>query len=110
MAPPKIRETHTVDEAVGPPPANFDERIGAVWNEVVGLLKPHKVGTSDRLVIELLCVLLHRMRMDPAAMSPAMAAQLRGCITALGLSPVDRHRTPVTPPMTAEEELAERFF
>lgn len=99
-----------VTGSLGGPPGYFGDKPRAIWGEIVDLLPPGVAAKADRLVVELLCVLVHRMREDARALTPAMASQMRGCLASLGLSPVDRHRVSVKPDLPADSVEAEKFF
>jgi hypothetical protein len=66
-------------------------------------------GRCDRLIIELTCRLLIEMRTQ-GKFNAALAAQLRCCLAALGMTPADRSRVSTNLASLMGSPDADRFF
>jgi len=76
-----------VSDPIGPAPDGVDK---VIWDEIVAAIPAGVAGAPDRLITELATRLVRQMRAGPV--SPALAAQVRGCLQSLGLTPGDRSR------------------
>jgi hypothetical protein len=95
-----------VGDPIGDPP-DWPEPDKLIWHEIVSAIPTGVVGKSDRLIVELTCRLVIKMR--AGEFTPALASQLRCCLAALGMTPADRSRVGAHV-MSAEEAKLERFF
>jgi hypothetical protein len=85
-------------EPLGAPPADWLPLAKGLWQEVANQI-PHGVATkSDRVTFEILIRMLAQVRETPAALTPALASQIRVCAGAFGMSPADRAKLAAPPP------------
>jgi hypothetical protein len=83
---------------LGAPPADLLPLAKGLWQEVANQI-PHGVATkSDRVTFEILIRMLAQVRETPAALTPALASQIRVCAGAFGMSPADRAKLAAPPP------------
>jgi len=97
---PGDREEIDALPPLGGPPSDWKPLLKALWHEIAEAI-PHGVaGKSDRLLVELACVLVAKMRIDPAEMTPALASQIRTALGELAMTPTTRARlaSPITTP------------
>ena len=85
-------------EPLGAPPADWLPLAKPLWNEIPAQVPCGVATKHDRVVFELLIRLLARARETPAALSPALAAQIRACAGAFGMSSADRAKLSAPPP------------
>ena len=85
----------TPSAPLGPPPPHLDDDTKAVWQELVEILPPGVLWSSDRVMLEIASCLLVEYRRDPAGFQTSRLSQLRGCLGSLGLSPADRSKVSV---------------
>lgn len=85
------RSDPEVTTAVGDAPSDWPEPAKVIWTEIVKMVPAGVAGHSDRLIIEL-CVRLTIQMRSKGKFTAAVAAQLRCCLAALGMTPSDRSR------------------
>lgn len=91
--PARKREDFTSGDFDAVPPAYFDEGQQSAWREIVGLLPPSVLQSTDRMAVELTARLIARFRsMNDADVSMAQVAQIRTALASLGMTPADRSR------------------
>lgn len=95
-------------EPLGPPPADWKPNGKMLWHEIGAMVPLGVAFKSDRLMFELLVRLVAKVREDPAALTPALAAQIRCSAASFGLSPADRAR--VSAPQPAGDDPAAKYF
>ncbi|WP_303288237.1 hypothetical protein [Marinobacter sp. SS8-8] len=66
-----------------------------IWEELVAMLPPGILGSSDRVALEALCKLIFKMRHDFDNMSAAQLGRLENLLGKFGLTPADRSRVMV---------------
>lgn len=81
------------EAALGNPPAHFDERHAAVWREVSGACAPGVLFGSDRILMELICTLICKLR--AGSIRALEQNLLLACLQQLGMSPISRSRIAV---------------
>ena len=86
---------------VGVPPKHFDESHKAIWKEIKKNSASGVMTISDRLALELLCVLVCQFRTDPAGFSAAKMARMDSLFGKFGFTPADRSKVSVTPKKNA---------
>jgi hypothetical protein len=98
-----------LSEPLGAPPADWLPLAKALWHEIANQI-PRGVATKhDRVTFELLIRMLARVRESQAALSPALASQIRACAAAFGLTPADRAKLSAPPPPPGNDP-AEKYF
>jgi len=91
-------------EPVGDAPPAFNKTKKAIWTEIVSLVPSGVLQRSDRIVVELICYLLHELRTGKATV--ASIAQLRMALASLGMTPADRSRVSAAPQDSTDDPLA----
>ena len=86
---------------IGDPPTGFTKARKAIWDEVVGLVPDGVLQKSDRIVVELVVMLLHELR--TGELNIAGIAQLRQALASLGCTPADRSRVSAAPEPKVDE-------
>jgi hypothetical protein len=81
-----------VDGPLGGPPSDWKPAGKALWWEIANAIPAQVATRADRLIVELTCRLVVKMREDPEKFNSAMAGQLRCCLASLGMTPADRSR------------------
>lgn len=81
---------------IGQAPAHLDELHAQVWDEIVGIMPPRVLGNTDRMIMELLCRKVVKMRTEEK-FTAADEAQMRGMLASLGMTPADRSRVQTIP-------------
>ena len=79
------------------PPPELTPEQQMIWSEVVRAAPPHVLKVADSLIVELVSRLVWRLRSDPDV-QVGVAAQLKGCLAELGMTPTSRARLSVGPP------------
>ena len=98
-----------VDEPLGDPPADWPAKGKVLWHEIANQVPAGVATKADRIVFEVLIRLVAEVRADPAAITPALASQIRACAGCFGLTPADRARLSVPPPRKPDDPTAEFF-
>ena len=80
---------------IGDPPNHFDDNQRDIWHEMVDLVPPAVLAKSDRIVLEVIVVLLHKLR--EGVIRGAELNILTSCLARLGLTPADRSRVAAAP-------------
>jgi hypothetical protein len=80
---------------LGDPPPELTGDEQRAWREIAADAPPGTLTGADRMLVELASRLMAKARDGTAKTSHY--SQLRGCLTSLGLSPVDRARVSVAP-------------
>jgi hypothetical protein len=96
-------------EPLGNPPHGLTPVAKALWLEIAAQLPPQVATRCDRVVFETLIRLVARMRENSEALTPSLAAQIRGCLGELGLTPSARTRLG-TPAAVRPRDPAEDYF
>ena len=89
-------------EPVGDPPAHLDEAEADVWREFCGNAPPGVLTSGDRISLEMLCLLVVRMRAD--FLPPPLWNALRGCLSDLGATPAARSKVAAPPGKPADAD------
>lgn len=79
------------------PPAHWKPDQKKVWHEIVSRLPLGVATGSDAGLVELTASLLIQARAANFEIPSSLAAQLRYCYAALGLTPADRSKLSVPP-------------
>ena len=95
---------------LGAPPEHWQAPGRALWYELRGMIPDGVATASDRGAFELLVALFVQLRASPEALSPAMAAQIRCALGVFGLTPSDRARLSVPPPLREDDDPTAEFF
>lgn len=77
---------------IGQPPKYFDDDHRKVWKEIERSAAPGVLTISDRLAMEILCVLVVEFRSDPQGMACAKIARMEAIIGKFGFTPADRSK------------------
>ena len=86
---------------IGDPPSAFNNARKALWDEVVDLVPDGVLQKSDRVIVELVVMLLHELRTGD--LNIAGIAQLRQALASLGCTPADRSRVSAPPEQKVDE-------
>lgn len=81
------------DKPLGDPPARLPVEVQAVWHEVAAEMLPGVVKQSDRQLFEILCRLIHKMRLGTIRIM-----ELNALVSLCGrfaMSPADRSKVAV---------------
>ncbi len=78
---------------LGNPPAHFDAGHCAVWHEVANRCAPGVLFGSDRILMELICTLICKLR--AGSIRALEQNLLLACLQQLGMSPISRSRIAV---------------
>ena len=81
------------DSPLGNPPGYFDSKHAAVWRDVATLCAPGVLFGSDRILVELICTLICKLR--AGAIRTMEQNLLLACLQQLGMSPISRSRIAV---------------
>jgi hypothetical protein len=76
---------------LGDPPPYFEPLQVEVWNEVAGQVPEGVLTVADRVLMEILCRLIARMRAGDL-LKAAETNQIISCLARMGLTPADRSR------------------
>lgn len=113
-----LRATHRdragepiITDPLGPAPADWPTALQAIWAELAEAIPTGVATRADRLIVEVACRLIREIRDPVRPVSPAMAAQVRACLSSFGLTPADRSRV-VTACIKSEHDPdpASQFF
>lgn len=86
---------------IGDPPNNLKPQEQAIWHEIVGILAPGVLANSDRMILEIVSVLMAEFRLvGTAGMTDGRLSRLTAILGQLGMTPADRSRVNV--PMKAK--------
>lgn len=84
---------------IGPAPVHFGEAHQKIWDEVVGVMYAGVLGEADRIALEIMVMLIHRLRWaDGEVYQPlngAELARLTGLLSQFGMTPADRTKIAV---------------
>jgi len=94
----------TTSEAIGESPKAFPKAKKAIWDEIVSLVAPGVLQSSDRIIVEVICHLVYDLRTGQS--SVASIAQLRMALASLGMTPADRSRVSAAPQEPLNDPLA----
>jgi hypothetical protein len=86
---------------IGEPPIGFNKARKDLWDEVVGLVPEGVLQKSDRVIVELVVMILHELR--TGELNIAGIAQLRQALASLGCTPADRSRVSAAPEQKVDE-------
>lgn len=81
---------------LGKPPAHLSPEDAAAWREIAASLAPGVAGRADRFVVEIVAVLIARLR-TPEGLKAADLACLHRGLASLGMTPTARSK--VAPPV-----------
>jgi len=81
-----------IKEPLGDAPGDWKPKAKVLWHEVVNQIPPGVVTRCDRLIVELTVRLIAKVREDATSLTPALATQIRCCLSSLGMTPADRSR------------------
>jgi hypothetical protein len=78
---------------IGNPPPSMGLELHATWYELAEQAPIDVLRSADRALLELAARLLFRIRKMPLdALEPAVFGQLIKCLSAMGMTPVDRSK------------------
>jgi phage terminase small subunit len=86
------KEVPKSDWALGDAPDHLSAEARAVWFELATYALPGVMTGADRLVMELLSVLVAQFRKDPEGFSAAKMSHMIGCLARIGMTPADRQK------------------
>lgn len=87
---------------IGPAPDYMTPEQGQIWDEIVSNCAAGVFQSSDRLMMEALCVLVAEFRADPGGFGGRKYQQLVTFLARCGMTPSDRSR--VTVPSGSEKK------
>lgn len=82
---------------IGPAPAHLTDIQRAIWDELVGNCASGVFQSSDRMVMECLCILVAQLRANPAGFGGRTWATMQSLLARCGMTPSDRSRVTVSP-------------
>jgi hypothetical protein len=78
---------------IGDPPPSMELELHATWHELADQAPLNVLRSADRALLEVATILLFTIRRTSrAALEPAMIGQLLKCLSAMGMTPVDRSK------------------
>jgi len=77
-------------------PAYFDAELEKIWKEFVSNAPEGVLGNCDAFLVEAACLQLQKLR--KGEFTAADLAQLRGCLSAMGMTPADRAKLDIPIP------------
>ena len=89
---------------LGGPPAHLTYEAAAAWREIAASLAPGVASRADRFVVEIVAVLIARLR-TPEGLKPADLACLHRGLASLGMTPTARSK--VAPPVREKKPTAD---
>lgn len=78
------------DGPLGDHPADFTPAQARVWVELVAGAVPGVLTSSDRFIVEQVCMLMAELRETSAKFSPQKHGRLTTCLANLGMTPSGR--------------------
>lgn len=81
------------DRELGEPPAYCTVDVQLIWAEVQSIVPAGLLTSADRLVVELLCRIVAKLR--EGWITAAEMGQMTWCLSHLGMTPVDRSKVAV---------------
>lgn len=102
----KARETEPEPSGgIGPPPAHWSKAssypkgaLEEIWNRYIDEALPGVLGNSDRMQLELICVLTFESRRTGTKTQLRAISELHKQLKTLGMTPVDRARVHANKP------------
>jgi hypothetical protein len=83
---------------LGDPPAYFTEKQAEIWHELAAQVPPGVLTVADRILVEIACKLIARMRDPKDQLKAAETNQIISCLARMGLTPADRSKIAAKPP------------
>jgi hypothetical protein len=80
---------------IGNPSSHFCPALKTIWKELKSQSLPNTLGSSERLILEVMCRLTLKMRGN--TISTGETSRLIGCLCRLGMTPTDRPRVQILP-------------
>ena len=80
---------------IGPAPNHLSEVEAGCWDELVNIAPNGVMYDSDRVMLEMACVLLAKFRVERGDMSAALVTRLENLLARFGFSPADRSKVVV---------------
>ena len=90
---------------IGNPPEHLSTQAADIWHEICGDVT--WLTCSDRVNLEVLCILMERLRTDLQAFRGQDFMTLLGLLRALGMTPADRSKVQALPKMRDKDAWAE---
>jgi len=87
---------------IGNPPKDFSPALKSIWKELKSQSPPGVLTNSERLILEVLCRLVDKLRQG--TISTGETSQLLNCLARLGMTPTDRVRVQLVPPVAKPNE------
>ncbi|WP_433963651.1 hypothetical protein [Tunturiibacter gelidiferens] len=87
--------------AIGPAPKHLNKEEKAVWKEIVDCAPAGSLGSSDRIILEVVCRLTQAFRSGTLSRASEVAQLMNG-LGRLGLSPADRAKLNVEPDQSSK--------
>jgi hypothetical protein len=91
---------------LGDPPEIFDDRQRDVWHELVALVPSGVLFNADRILVEIVCRLIARMRAGEY-LKAAETNQIISCLARMGMTPSDRSK--LSSPRPNDEQAEDTF-
>lgn len=104
--PNRKRQDAKTSGPVGDPPPSLNLALHATWHELAEQAPLNVLRSADRALLEMATRLLYNFRALPFTVlpEPALIGQLIKCLSAMGMTPVDRSK------VHAPQEKAENPF
>jgi len=91
--PSRRRKTVEPSEVpIGEPPAHLGEDQAAIWREIRDIAPPMVLKHCDGVALEMMTVLVLKLRTAPFTMTAADAGQLRNYLGEFGMTPASREK------------------
>jgi hypothetical protein len=83
---------------LGDPPDYFNDKQIEIWHELASQVPPGVLTVADRILVEITCKLIARMRDPEDQLKAAETNQIISCLARMGLTPADRSKIAAKPP------------
>ena len=87
---------------LGKPPKNLTAAQQKIWYEIIEQTPDGVITRMDRFTLEILTVLLHKVRTTPRVQGAELSTLMR-CLTAFGMTPADRSKVVVATKQTKSD-------
>jgi hypothetical protein len=85
---------------LGDPPEEFRPEEKSIWLELASIAPPKVLTNTDRWIVEMAVKIMSRLRKEGIGgrygVQVGELAQLKACLSAMGMTPVDRSKVIVT--------------
>ncbi|MGF7180397.1 hypothetical protein [Tunturiibacter psychrotolerans] len=93
---------------IGPGPKHLTPIERAIWKEITAVAPPGTLGSSDRIILEIVCKLTCAFRTGLLTRASEIAQLMNG-LGRLGLSPADRAKLNVEPAPSSKPSASDPF-